>query len=379
MGRPKFTETGTFGSRPVLKLGPDVTPQKKRVEPKNNGVICICCGKKYMSQANNFYQSKSPLFVSNNGRLPWCKHCVWEYTKMLMEAFGDVEKAIEHACMMFDWYYNPEAAQYAIRSGKENLISAYFIKIMMPQMQKKGTTYADTIRDGTSTRILSLEHIPKVEAPVSQEPDDDVTEPVETQPELVISPETVKFFGYGYQPEEYEYLDNQYEDWVERYECKTKAQEELFKNLSIAQLVIQRVQKNGTTKEITDAMKTFQDLLGTANLKPNQNVDVPGSDQLTFGVLIKKLEQERPVSEPLEEWEDVDGIKKDIETFFLGHLCNLVHVQNDYEEEYREEMKKYTVTPPVYEEDDDGGETSLLDKYSTRSNSKEEEDAEPQE
>ena len=100
-------------------------------------------------------------------------------------------------------------------------------------------------------------------------------------------------------------------------------------------------------------------------MKPSQTNDNALADQNTFGTLIKKWETERPIGEPDEEWKDVDEIERYISTFFLGHLCNLVHVKNDYEELYREEMAKYTVTPPEYEEDD-LGETSLLDKFSDK-------------
>lgn len=108
----------------------------------------------------------------------------------------------------------------------------------------------------------------------------------------------------------------------------------------------------------------------SAGLKPTQNNENSMLDQNTFGTLIKKIEKERPIAKPSEEWEDVDGIKGYIETWFLGHLCNTVHVDNDCSEAYRRELAKYTVKPPVYDDDEELGETSLLDKYSTKSEDK---------
>ena len=46
-----------------------------------------------------------------------------------------------------------------------------------------------------------------------------------------------KRFGSGYSDEELMFLENQYQDWVGRYECNTKAQEEVFENLSICKLL----------------------------------------------------------------------------------------------------------------------------------------------
>ena len=96
-------------------------------------------------------------------------------------------------------------------------------------------------------------------------------------------------------------------------------------------------------------MKTFQDLLKTADLKPNRSAIETGGQE-TFGMLIKKLESERPVSKPLKEWEDVDGIHKYIDTWFLGHLANLAKVKNPNEAEYVAERDKHTVTPPEFDE-----------------------------
>ena len=81
--------------------------------------------------------------------------------------------------------------------------------------------------------------------------------------------------------------------------------------------------------------------------------------------MIKKWETEKPISKPEPEWEDVDNVKKYIDTFFLGHLAKLVHLENDNSAAYEKEMGEYTVKPPQYE-DDNIAETSLLDKYSDK-------------
>lgn len=69
--------------------------------------------------------------------------------------------------------------------------------------------------------------------------------------------------------------------------------------------------------------------------------------------------------EPLEEWQDIDGIHTLVDTYFLGHMAKLVHVENDNSAKYEAEMAKYTVQPPSFDEDE-AAETSILDKYSDR-------------
>ena len=113
-------------------------------------------------------------------------------------------------------------------------------------------------------------------------------------------------------------------------------------------------------------MRSFQDLLASCNLQPRQNAGDDLVDQNTFGTLIRQFEQERPIPQADPEWEDVDNIKDYIDTFFLGHLCKLVHIENDCAEKYSKIMDKYTVKPPVYENEDDAVDVSLLDKFSEK-------------
>lgn len=339
----------------AIRIDPNIKIAKIEKTNDNSKYKCSCCGKEYTAQKGNFPVSNSILFAGNDGYLTVCRDCVERFYLQMVGAYsGNEEHAIERCCQIFDWYYsNDVVAMTRKEAGGKSRISQYPGKMNLSQIKLKGTTYMDTLRDRQNEKIMCLED-------VRQSDGDEGDETIST-----VSAETIKFFGFGYTDNEYEYLEDQYGDWCARYECKTKAQEELFKSLCIAQLTIQRAQKQGTTKDVNDAMKTFQDLLGTANLKPSQTNDNALADQNSFGTLIKKWENERPIAEPEEEWKDVDGIERYIDTYFLGHLCNLVHVKNDKEAAYRAEMEKHTVKPPVYEEDD-LGETSLLDKFSDK-------------
>lgn len=349
------------------KLPVSLKPDVKKSEVKNKDGRCKCtsCGKSYASQAVNFFQTKSPLFKNNNGRLPFCKDCAEEFYGRVLKMFdGDEMRALEYCCHTFDWYYNPDLANEVIHSGMPKRLGVYFSKMTLPQYYKLGTRYSHTIKEMMESDLLEE----------TDKPSGDAEGEVEWRTLDQVPQSVSKFFGAGYRPNEYMFLNNQYQDWAKRYECKTKAQEELFKSLAISQLVIQRVQKSGSAKEISDAMKTFQDLLGTANLKPAQSGDSGAGDaQQPFGVWAKKYENERPVPEPLEEWKDIDGIHRELNTFFLGHFCKLLHVTNDYELQYEEEMEKYTVKPPAYEEEEEG-ETSILDKYSDRGQKSDDQD-----
>lgn len=361
----KFTTTKSRSKRTkeIQGMMPAVDPKVKEKAKlgtfqTRRGHLCTCCGRIYDRQVGYFPVSNSMLFAENNGYVPICKDCLDGYYKKLIQFYsGNEEHALEHCCRLLDWYYSPEVSSMLRSSttAQRSKVLVYPQKMNLQQIKTKGTTYLDTIDERAKNAIPFDEMTVAGSAPDSES---------EEEP-YVPSEATKQFFGEGWKAKEYKYMEDQYNDWSTRYECKTKAQEELFKNLCVSQLAIQRAQFRDNPKEINEAMRTFQDLLGTANLKPNQNNDNSMVEQNTFGTLIKKWENEAPIAEPEEEWRDVDNIYKYIDTFFTGHLCNLVHVKNDKEEAYREEMEKYTVKPPKYEESD-AGETSLLDKYSDK-------------
>lgn len=171
--------------------------------------------------------------------------------------------------------------------------------------------------------------------------------------DIDISQETIDFFGAGFLPDEYLFLKKEYNDWTSRYECESKAQEEGFKSLAMCQLTLRDVQTGKNTKvKFTEAMKTFQEVMGTLNIKPVQNKaeNMLSSEGVTS--VIDDWEKHDPLPDIDDSLKDVDGIQKYIRVFFLGHLLKMFGKKNKYEKEYEEEIAKYTVDMPEDAEDD---------------------------
>ena len=159
-----------------------------------------------------------------------------------------------------------------------------------------------------------------------------------------------KRFG-KYSNEDLMFLENEYLDWITRYPCENKAQEILYKRICFTQLAIDKAQKsNKDTKEL-DA--TLQNLMTSLNIKPSQKTSNTLTDNLTFGQLIDKWENEKPIPEPDEDFKDVDKIGLYIDVFFKGHLSKMMGLKNAFSNLYERYMAKYTVTKPQYDEDSD--------------------------
>ena len=171
--------------------------------------------------------------------------------------------------------------------------------------------------------------------------------------------EIQKLFGPGFSNEDYLYLQDQYDDWCARTQVDSKSQQTYVVQISFALLEIYKDRKEG--KDVTKKLDALDKLMNSANLQPKQNVSNAATDSLTFGQLIEKWEEERPIPEPAEEFKDVDGIGKYIRVWFTGWLSKALGLKaNVFTKEYEEEIAKYTVNKPEYSEN--GSSNDVYDR-----------------
>lgn len=340
-----------------LDLGLPPPGQRQRGRSKKVVYKCTACGTEYVRQTGNFILTSSELYAANGGFVPVCKTCLERYykKKVLPSLDHDERRGLELMCAICDWYYSDEAASAAIRARetkttKDSALFLIYASVRgLSYVKKYGVSYIDTI---IQRRIASA-HITEIDEAEANAFDPDANQ-------ITVDPATIHIFGLGYRPEEYLFLAEQYEDWMSRYECNSKALEECIKALCVAQLNIRRSQQAGDLKATADAIKAFQTLLDTSNLSPKKSKEDQITQMETFGTLIRRWEDEKPIPEPSPEFADVDGIRKLVRTWFFGHLCKMFNIKNDYTEEYESEVAKYSVSPPDYS-DADIGDTQEID------------------
>lgn len=274
------------------------------------------------------------------GKIPYCKQCVEKfyqqyYEKYINEGCLTPElNAVRRVCMALDIYFSIKvfnSAMDKIKRDKINIspMGQYMKQIQLQQYQKKSY----------DTTILEEEQEEYEVRPIG-----DISDSIKTDKKIM------EFFGSGFSNEDYEYLNREYEDWTARHECNTKAQEEVFKRICFKQLEILKATRRGEDTKNLDA--TFQSLLETAKLQPKQNAGDATADNQTFGTLIDKWENERPIPEIDEELKDVDRIGWYIDVFFRGHLSRMMGLKNGLSNLYSKFMKKYTVEKPEYSDEE---------------------------
>lgn len=298
---------------------------------------CFYCGKEYVE--TNFYKSYSN-FYSNIGKVPYCKQCIERLYQEYFDKYTNEgcltpeKKAVQRLCMIFDIYYKEDAFNSAMDSVKKremniSPMSAYMKMIQLVQHQDKSYENTITEAEQESFAMASISDL---------------------STEITVDQKTINFFGNGFADEDYKFLKREYDDWTARHECNTKAQEEVIKDICFNRLQnLKALRRGEDTKDIT---ASFQKMLDAGKLQPKQNAGDTTADNQTFGTLIDKWENERPLPEIDEELKDVDKIALYINIFFKGHLSRMMGIKNGFSNLYTKFMKKYTVEKPEYDDDD---------------------------
>ena len=300
---------------------------------------CLYCGNEYVD--TNYYNTNSEFYI-NIGKLPYCKQCIEKFYQYYFDKYTNEgcitpeRKAIKRLCMAFDIYYREDVFNSALKKVKEGDIiispmSQYMKLIQLFQYNRNKETYENTIIKEEEKELIA-------------------NIPIEDSDDFKVDEKTIEFFGAGFTDNDYKFLKREYEDWTARHECKTKTQEEIFKDICFNRLQnLKALQKGEETKDITAA---FQKMLDSGKLQPKQNSGDTMADNQTFGTLIDKWENTRPLPEIDEELKDVDKIALYINIFFKGHLAKMMGLKNGLSNLYTKFMKKYTIEKPEYDNDE---------------------------
>ena len=206
----------------------------KKQEVKKDKYTCFYCGKEYVE--TNYYKSNSE-FYSNLEKIPYCKQCIEKLYQFHFDKYVNdgclvpEKKAIKRVCMVLDIYYRDDVYNSAMQRVKESNsdispMGQYMRIIQLSQYNRKKETYENTVYDEEKEDFAA-----SLSENISESRN--------------VDEKTVKFFGAGFTDEDYDFLQEQYNDWTARHECQTKAQEEVFKRICFKQLEILKATRLG--------------------------------------------------------------------------------------------------------------------------------------
>lgn len=301
---------------------------------------CAYCGSVYSMQTRNFPTAQSSLYKGNNGYLCWCNKCIdILYLKYREEGLTEPEAA-RKLCSKFDIYWSEKVwsgLTPGTRGTSGSMIRTYLNRMNLTHYSKK--TYDNTLAEEEKEQAILDKQI---STSITMEEDSDIPDSL------------IEFWGRGRDPWSYADLQRRYDELTKGYSVDSPATATLVKQACLSAYEIDELQKSGKPFEKQQA--SLVNILGSLNLKPSQIKEDErnsGLDNMPFGVAIQKWEQTRPIPEPDEDWVDVDNIKKYNMTWFLGTLCDMVGVDNQYSNLYQDAMSEFKVDRPDYSDDED--------------------------
>lgn len=248
----------------MARVAADKKQPRIKVPPSWSGGKCMCCGKIYDVRKGNFSKTQSQWFMGNDGYLPWCNECRERMFEFYAKKYNDEDEAIDRLAMMFDTYVDDkllEASEHSTASALK--INTYMGRLNM--RQHAGKSYDDVIDQKKKDTLAAGD-----------------------TKGTKVTQRMIKDWGRGLDDQDYLFLEDHYQNLITRHECKTAAQEILFKRIAKAELNCEKADATGDTKKIKEANDNLQNLMGSAQIKPNQTNDNALAETNTFGTLIQK-------------------------------------------------------------------------------------------
>ena len=334
-------------------------PGKASTKLNPDGYKCIRCGRHFKKQTNNFPKLQSPMYMANDGFSPICRHCFIEMLNRYTDVLGDEKEAVRRMCLKFDIYWTDAIWDMLAKTNASNSrILAYISKANL--VMYAGKTYDDTLDEERQIELDNAQALVISELQSIKDSGDDA----DVVDATAVPQEVIDYWGSGLPPEMYLELEKRLAYWNEQRDTSVidLGAEALLRQVCILEVSIIRDIAAG--KSVDKQTNTLNTLLGSLNLKPIQKQKDAMSSLLTekpLGVVWQMIEEEEPIPEADEEFQDVDGIRRYVMIWFFGALCNMLNVNNKYSRLYNEEIERLKVERPEYEGEDD--ETIIEDIF----------------
>lgn len=319
------------------------------IEFSTDVIKCFKCGKSYPKRKGNFPVSYGEMH-KGTGFLPVCTDCVVNLYSTYLSQCNDVKMAVRQVCRKLDIYWDERILDSVLKKAAPSSIITQYINRTTNNVYA-GKSYDDTLlAEGTFWAFGP--------APVKEE---EVSVPVDIagiaddDDGFEVTEEMKLFWGNGLSAEMYRDLEQRYAYWTSAFPSDEKLDigtEALIRQICNLEIDINVGRAAGL--DVSKSISTLNTLLGSANLKPVQREKSGENlDEIPFGVGIGWCEEYKPISEPDEEFKDVDGIRKYISVWFYGHLAKMLGKKNLYSKLYEDEIAKLRVERPQYVDEDD--------------------------
>ena len=274
---------------------------KRSTGKKVSEMINYTCFKcKVQKRETEFYKSNSTVYE----KIPVCKECVSQVYEYYLNKYIDPDVAIIKICRMFDVYYNKDLLQtFKDKNTEASLLTLYF-RSVNSLIQYRNFTFDDSDLENTESTT-------------------------EKMIDSLHDKKDIEFWGKGYPPCDYEFLNTCFDRWIKTHKHDTES--ELVCLREICKIELEKEKNRQMNKS---DVKLNRELLVwmSAAQAASKNTDT-SKDLGSFGEYIKRIEKTRPA-----EWfqdkalyQDFDGLKQYLLDFTFRPLKNLLIGSKDFD------------------------------------------------
>lgn len=140
-----------------------------------------------------------------------------------------------------------------------------------------------------------------------------------------------RFWGMGFEDEDYDFLEEEMLGWEKTHKCDTKAEMTLIREICIITLDIRKGRISG--KSVKDLRTELQNLMKTASVDPAKaNAISDGQTVDRFGVWLKDIELKKPAEwhSDQEKYKDMDGFDSYIQNYIVRPIRNFFSGTKDF-------------------------------------------------
>lgn len=286
---------------------------------------------------NNFYEATNPM-LDSNGFMSICKKCCSDIYDMYFSINNNMEYSLQLTCQDLDVRFSKDVLTQT-QSHIEKLISQC----------KKAEAVFGYYKSKLSSTGKANEKIDTFRYRDSEFLSEINDDKVNNNQNNDIDTEWIKYWGACKELWEYEFLEDELSRIQASFECPDYSMEMIMKDIALLNLDAEKIRRGILKNDLLKTIEARSKLMNDANMKPVQSTGAEASDQITFGTLIKKWENEKPVPTALD-----DEMKKYIDTYMVGHLAKMQGLNGEIVDKYQDSLKDFTIDfENIDKEDDD--------------------------
>ena len=290
-------------------------------------IYCSCCGREQNEREFLFSSSKLHAHTS---KLPLCKSCLNKRFKELHAQYnGDVKQALQHFCYNLDLYYDEEILN-SMENEKINVFAVEYIKeINRHRSNREKTSIGNPLYFLSSSQVFNNESEPVGYA-----------ETADTKP-FVASKEVLRRWGRNkFSPDELEMLEYKYEELISEYPSEKYQEREIIKDICQIEIKLDKMYKNDDQSNYVKLLDQKSKKMEQLNVIPSKQKQYGEDKSMTLGQLIRRIEEEEPIPDTSEEFEDIDRIKFLINRYFTAPMRKVLGIDKA-EYTIEDEMNTY--------------------------------------